>query len=138
MTKVFENVTDFDLIQKAFKLPDGPYVENFMNYVDYLQKSIFNPTDPVTQKVDTEAYEYMLNNHLFINGAINGLKDVLNIELHTRAMMQMITSGQLACEDFFSGEYSPFVGLCQKEEFDLTKISSMRSYVRAFFFQNRD
>jgi hypothetical protein len=30
------------------------------------------------------------------------------------------------------------VGLCQKEEFDPTKITSMRTYVRAFFFQNRE
>jgi hypothetical protein len=138
MTKVFENLTDFDAIQKEFKLPDGPYLENFMNYMDYLQKNIFNPTNPTTNDVDTEAYEYMLNNHIFINGAINGLKDVLNIEIHTRAMMQLIASGQLACEGFFSGDYSPFVGLCQKEELDLTKISSMRAYVRAFFFQNRE
>ncbi len=80
----------------------------------------------------------MVNNHLFINGAVNSLKDVLNIELHTRAMMQLLANGEIACEDFFTGDYSPFVGLCQKEEFNPTKISSMRTYVRAFFFQNRD
>lgn len=134
---VFQNLTDFDNIQKVFNLPDGPYLEHFMNYMDYLQNTIFNPINPTTHEVDTEAYEYMLNNHLFINGAINALKDILNIEIHTRAMMQMISIDQLACENFFDGDYSSFVGLCQKEEFDLTNISSMRSYVRAFFFQKR-
>ena len=45
----------------------------------------------------------MLNNHLYVNGAINALKDILNIELHTRAMAKVIEDQQLKCEEFFNG-----------------------------------
>jgi hypothetical protein len=93
LTKVFENLTDIDTIKKLFNVPFASYAVNFLSYMDYLQNSIFNPTNPITQEVDNEAYEFMVNNHLFVNGAVNGLKDVLNIELHTRAMMQLVKNG---------------------------------------------
>jgi hypothetical protein len=62
---------------------------------------------------------------------------VLNIELHTRAMIQLIQSGQINCEDFFDGDYKSFVGLCKQEGFNPTNINAMRTYVRAYFFQDR-
>jgi hypothetical protein len=79
----------------------------------------------------------MLNNHLYLNTAINDLKDILNIELHARAMAKMTADAELRCEDFFTQGYAGFVGLCKKDEFDLTKLSGMRTYIQAFFFKDR-
>lgn len=87
--------------------------------------------------MDNQAYEYMINNHLYINTAVNDLKYILNVELHSRAFLQLTTKDNLKCEDFFTNSYEAFAQLCKQKEFDLTKLDAVRTYVKAYFFYDR-
>jgi hypothetical protein len=65
--------------------------------MQYLHDSIFNAVNPTTQEVDSSGYNFMLNNHLYVNSAVNNLKDVIFIGLHANGLEQMIKNAGIKC-----------------------------------------
>ena len=134
MSKVFQNIDNPDIVQSLFDLPEGDYTEHITDYLTYLRDNVFNPAIS-EEKVDYEAYDFMLNNYLYLNTLANDLKEVINTEIHVRALLTLFKDAK--CADFFQGNYKNFAGLCDKKELDPTTEVGVRMYVKAYFFEDR-
>lgn len=134
MSKVLQNIDNPAIIQSLFDLPEGDYTEHITDYLIYLRDNVFNPAIS-EEKVDYEAYDFMLNNYLYTNTLINDLKEIINIEIHARALLTLFKDAK--CADFFQEDYKDFVKVCEKKELDPTTEEGVRTYVKAYFFKDR-
>lgn len=94
--------------------------------------------DQDTQTSDKNSYKYVFVNNQYISSIVENMKNVIIVELYTRALFKQFADDKVTCEQFFTGSYSGFVGLCKKEEFQLNgNINALRTYVKAYLFMNR-
>lgn len=134
MSKVFQNIDNPDIVQSLLDLPDGDYTEHITDYLTYLRDNVFNPAIS-EEKVDYESYDFMLNNYLYVNTLINDLKEIIHTEIHARALLTLFKDAK--CADFFQGDYKDFVGACDKKELDPTTDEGVKTYLKAYFFDDR-
>lgn len=118
MSQVFANRDNFKLIESIFGVKDpldeDAYGQSIMSYIDYLQSSVFTAMG-LNDQPDIESQKLMLPNHLPMTFIIDRLEETIQVELHTRALYQQITSLGLKCNDFFANEpYKGFSNLCSK------------------------
>ena len=141
MSRVLANKNNYDLVETLFEvenqMQDGTYGESLVAYIDYLNDYNFNVYNTEAYQTDRDSYKYMSPNHLFVIKNVNYLADLLQQELLVVGLSNYILNSKLNCENFFNGKYADYAELCKKPETDLTKTKALRTYVGAYFFNQR-